>query len=137
MADGGWGPCRIRHQSARLGRVDIFPALNRENIHPPHCSHHPSHHHHHKSHDPHRRIEGSGNVLNNDPRSICLNRNGKDCCISWPGAVGSVVEDWLYNAARAGQDRCVVEAQSAKAIDVQLGKGCVLQCLSDRATGCH
>lgn len=83
------------------------------------------------------RIQNSGNQLNNDPRSICLNRNGKNCCLSWSGDVGSGTESWLYPAARASQDRCVSEGQSALARDVQLGRGCVLQCLSDRPTGCN
>ncbi|KAJ4306255.1 hypothetical protein N0V88_001053 [Collariella sp. IMI 366227] len=63
------------------------------------------------------QIRGSTRVLSSSPRSVCLRRNGRDCCVSWAADVGSVREGDLYNAAKKTADRCVAEGRSGKAGD--------------------
>lgn len=83
------------------------------------------------------RIRTSGAVLNASPRALCLNRSGKDCCISWGSDVGAVRESDLWSAAKATLDRCVPENNSGRATDVSINGRCIAQCLSDRASGCR
>ncbi|KAG7290072.1 hypothetical protein NEMBOFW57_000064 [Staphylotrichum longicolle] len=83
------------------------------------------------------RIRTSGAVLNASPRALCLNRSGKDCCISWGSDVGAVHESDLWSAAKATLDRCVPENNSGRATDVSINGRCIAQCLSDRASGCR
>ncbi|KAK3322838.1 hypothetical protein B0H66DRAFT_495935 [Apodospora peruviana] len=81
-------------------------------------------------------VRTSGLTLNSSPRAVCLNRNNKDCCISWSSDIGSVHELDLYSAAKSSLDRCVTENNSGRATDVAINGHCLNQCLSDRATGC-
>jgi hypothetical protein len=82
------------------------------------------------------RILVSSHVVGNSPRSICLSRNGRDCCISWDTNLGDIHESAFYNAAKKSMDTCVTEGRSGRARDVFLNGKCLEQCLSDRATGC-
>ncbi|KAK3380761.1 hypothetical protein B0T24DRAFT_571717 [Lasiosphaeria ovina] len=82
------------------------------------------------------RIRTSTLTLNGSPRSVCLSRSGKNCCISWSKDIGSVREADLFNAGKNVLDRCVGENNSGLARDVSINGNCLTECLSDRATGC-
>ncbi|KAK4039415.1 hypothetical protein C8A01DRAFT_36625 [Parachaetomium inaequale] len=82
------------------------------------------------------RIRTSSNVLNSSPRSICLSRSGRSCCISWATDIGAVHESDLWSAAKKTMDQCVPEGNSGRATDVLINGRCLDQCLSDRATHC-
>ncbi|KAK0723594.1 hypothetical protein B0T26DRAFT_622866, partial [Lasiosphaeria miniovina] len=82
------------------------------------------------------RVRTSTLTLNSSPRSVCLSRSGKNCCISWSKDIGSVREADLFNAGKNVLDRCVGENNSGLARDVSINGNCLTECLSDRATGC-
>ncbi|KAK4041275.1 hypothetical protein C8A01DRAFT_34687 [Parachaetomium inaequale] len=81
-------------------------------------------------------IIDNSRVLASNPRSICLNRNGGNCCISWSKDIGNVVEQDLWSAAQKSLSQCVSEGKSAKASDVTINGQCLNQCLSNRASNC-
>jgi len=82
------------------------------------------------------QVRGSSRLLSSSPRSLCLSRSGKQCCISWSKDIGSVRESDLQNAANAVKNRCLADGLSGLARDVSINKQCLTQCLSNRPNGC-
>jgi hypothetical protein len=70
-------------------------------------------------------------------QSLCLEEAGSACCISWSANVGTFRQINLLPAAEAARDRCASTTVSGLARNVQIGTGCVTQCLSNRRTGCR
>ncbi|KAJ6482350.1 hypothetical protein DFH09DRAFT_950213 [Mycena vulgaris] len=79
----------------------------------------------------------SSNNIGNSPRSICIGQSNNQCCVSWSGAVGTMKESNLVNAANNIFDRCwSATSGSGLARNVILNNICVTECLSNRPDGC-
>ncbi|KEY63932.1 hypothetical protein S7711_11605 [Stachybotrys chartarum IBT 7711] len=69
--------------------------------------------------------------------SICRDHNGSLCCISWNAPLSNLRQGSLTNAAQITLNRCVLnQASSGRVTNVELQGNCVVQCLSNRRTGC-
>jgi hypothetical protein len=86
------------------------------------------------------QVGGSGVVIGESTRSLCLSINSQGtCCISW-GNNAAFVESALVSGANAGLNTCsnYKSAGYASAVvrDVLVNGVCIVQCLSNRAKGC-
>ena len=73
------------------------------------------------------------------PRQVCaINRDSRQCCISWSKEVANLQYGFLLPAAAKTFDECDKgTGVSGLARDVILNGVCMTQCLSDRGTGCR
>ncbi|PKS08153.1 hypothetical protein jhhlp_005429 [Lomentospora prolificans] len=72
------------------------------------------------------------------PRSICLNQNGSQCCVSWSEVVSGLTQGDLIGAAETVLNQCVSARNNSGLVrNVSLRGVCTTQCLSNRATGCR
>ncbi|KAJ6523066.1 hypothetical protein B0H19DRAFT_1269185 [Mycena capillaripes] len=79
----------------------------------------------------------TGTSIGNSPRSICLGQSNNQCCVSWSGAVGTMPESNLVNAANRIFGTCWSPTNgSGLARSVILNNICVTECLSNRPDGC-
>lgn len=79
----------------------------------------------------------TGISIGNSPRSICLGQSNNQCCVSWSGAVGTMPESNLVNAANKIFATCWSPTNgSGLARNVILNNICVTECLSNRPDGC-
>lgn len=79
----------------------------------------------------------TGISIGNSPRSICLGQSNNQCCVSWSGAVGTMPESNLVNAANKIFGTCWSPTNgSGLARNVILNNICVTECLSNRPDGC-